>query len=309
MSLSPIQPNMLTALYSQHISYSSELAQTHQALSKLYKKLAKVERVLAERQERQLSRADKKKWQYTRALSKRAVGNLESQQAGLHDKLQQCNSLIASFEQGAYNSPMTPWTAAMPPSPFLFTPFSPVAYSPWSAVSHRPSVSGQSSETQPQYWDLSMLRERRQSSPYGSSADSGYHEPLIHGLWPRDEPIHDVNHVYAHEIMSPLAAVFRPQIAESSGAEEQSEVSTAAEAKDEVPAIKTPVPASPARVGAESTNTHKRCYSVDAAAPLIQSHLAAPSSTKRANSVGPRRVTIDETLNEESKETEADPID
>ncbi|CAK3931897.1 Hypothetical predicted protein [Lecanosticta acicola] len=307
MSFSPIPPNMLSALYSQHVAYSAELASTHHALSKLYKKLAKVERVLAERDERQLSRANKKKWQYTRAISKRAVTNLETQQAELHDKLYQCNNLIASFEQGAYNSPMTPWTAQMPPSPFLFTPFSPVAYPPWPASSLsclRPSGSGASGQsgTQPQYWDLSMLRERRHSSPYGSSADSGFYEPLVHGLGPRDEPIHDANHVYAHELMSPLAPIFHSQPAESNGVEVDGEDSTsAAEQRNEVLAPKTPV--SPARVGAESTKPHKRCYSVGTAAPQIKSHLEAPS-TKRANSVGGPRNVIEETLAEASREME-----
>lgn len=176
--MSILQPNMLPLLYQQHVQYSAELARTHMALGKLYKKLAKVGRVLAEREQRELSRADRKKWQFTRTVSKRGVANLEMEQSCLHQKLEQLNGLIASYEQCAYHPPITPWTAAMPPSPFMFTPYSPIGYPAWTSHTSQRSSDGQS-ETQTQYWDLSMLRERRQSSPYGSPADSGYHEPPI----------------------------------------------------------------------------------------------------------------------------------
>lgn len=272
---------MLPLLYQQHHHYTVELGETHQALSKLYKKLAKVERTLAEREERELSRSDKKKRQYTRALSKRAVTNLESKQASLHDHLRQCNDLIASFEQGTYyNSPITPWTSQMPPSPFLFTPYSPIStMSPWPVSLPNSSNAGRSSETQPQYWDLSMLRERRQSSPRGSSADSGFYESPIYGV-DVNETFDDTNHVYAHEFMSPM---FNGIPAESSAmAARRSQRSPASE-EDTVAELQV---LSPTKVGAEkSPNQHKRCYSANAI-QLIESHLAAPSE-KRRTSVGP----------------------
>lgn len=272
---------MLPLLYEQHHNYTVELGKTHQALSKLYKKLAKVERTLAEREERELSRSDKKKRQYTRALSKRAVANLESKQASLHDHLRQCNDLIASVEQGTYyNSPMGPYTSQLPPSPFLFTPYSPVSTSPWTGSLHNSSNAGSGPETQPQYWDLSMLRERRQSSPYGSSADSGFYETPIHGV-DVNETFDDTNHVYAHEFMSPM---FNGIPAESSAmAARRTEWSPASE-EDTVADLQSPL--SPAKVGAEkSPRQHKRCYS-DNTIQLDDSHLAAPSE-KRRTSVGP----------------------
>ncbi|KAF2164901.1 hypothetical protein M409DRAFT_24804 [Zasmidium cellare ATCC 36951] len=281
MSFSGFQPSILPLLYEQHHNYTVELAKTHQALSKLYKKLAKVERTLAEREERELSRSDKKKRQYTRALSKRAVANLESKQASLHDALRQCNDLIASFEQGTYyNSPMTPWTSQLPPSPFLFTPYSPVSTSPFAGSLHHSSNAGRASETQPQYWDLSMLRERRQSSPYSASADSGFYEFPIHGV-DMNETFDDTNHVYAHEVMSPM---FNGIPAESSAmAARQSKRSSSSEG-DTVADLQSPL--SPAKVGAEkSPNQHKRCYSANAI-HLNDSH-AAPPSEKRRTSVGP----------------------
>lgn len=284
MSFSGGQPPMLPLLYQQHNHYVAELGHTHQALSKLYKKLAKVERVLAERQERELSRSDKKKWQYTRSLAKKAVGNLESQQALLHDNLRQCNNLIASYEQGGgYDTPVTPWTAHVPPSPFLYTPFSPitpVTSSPWTPHPRRPSANN-GTETAPQYWDLSMLRERRLSSPYDSTAtaDSGFYEPGIHGLNVNAEPFNHTNHVYAHELMSPM---FYSPFAGSSGTNESSLSPTRRERSDVVPELQTPT--SPVKVGAQSS--HKRCYSANAV-QLIEDRLASPTAKpQRGMSVG-----------------------
>ncbi|KAK4618583.1 hypothetical protein CLAFUW4_12141 [Fulvia fulva] len=281
MSFSGGQPSMLPLLYQQHNHYVAELGHTHQALSKLYKKLATVERVLAERQERELSRSDKKKWQYTRSLAKKAVGNLESQQAMLHDHLRQCNNLIASYEQGGeFDTPVTPWTAQIPPSPFLYTPFSPVGASPWTSHQHQPSTNN-GTETAPQYWDLSMLRERRLSSPYGSTAtaDSGFYESVAHGLNVNAEPFNHMNHVYAHELVSP---VFYSPFAGSFGTHESSLSPTRRERSDVLPELL--MPTSPVKVGAQSS--HKRCYSVNAV-QLIESRLAAPNAKpQRGMSVG-----------------------
>ncbi|KAF7193704.1 hypothetical protein HII31_04954 [Pseudocercospora fuligena] len=323
MSLSaPVRPDMLALLYGQHQSYTAELGQTHQKLSKQYKKMSKVERVLSERQDRHLSREERKKWQYSRVLTKRNIAVMEFQQARLHDMLRQCNDLIASFEHGGatYNSPMTPWGSAttdlssqqLPPSPFLFTPFSPIAFSPYTAApgyQHRPSFGGASSsaEGRPQYWDLSMLsepqRERRLSSPYatGSSADSGFYEPhaLLHGVGigpNEDPPATDARgHVYAHELMSPLAPefVFRGGDSHELHSPTSSTTSGTTE-RDHVPDL---VILSPAKLGASTENakksSHKRCFSENAIQLDNDSHLATPvasSVTKRGTSVGPAPV-------------------
>ncbi|EME78458.1 uncharacterized protein MYCFIDRAFT_80873 [Pseudocercospora fijiensis CIRAD86] len=320
----PVRPDMLALLYGQHQSYTAELGQTHQKLSKQYKKMSKVERVLSERQDRHLSREERKKWQYSRVLTKRNIAVMEFQQARLHDMLRQCNDLIASFEHGGgatHNSPMTPWGAAatdlssqqLPPSPFLFTPFSPIAFSPYTAVPafpHRPSFGGASTSAEgiPQYWDLSMLsepqRERRLSSPYAtgsSAADSGFYEPhaLRHGVGNslnEDAPATDARgHVYAHELMSPLAPEF--VFGGGDSHELHSPISSATSGiteRDQVPDL---VILSPAKLGASTENakinSHKRCYSENAIQLDNDSHLATPvasSVTKRGTSVGPAPV-------------------
>lgn len=261
---------MLPILYQQHYQYTTELGQTHQALSKLYKKLAKVERVLAERQDRGLTRADRKKWQYTRALSKRAVANLENKQLSLHDHLRQCNNLIASYEQGAsYDSASS---TQMPPSPYMFTPYSPVDYAFWPFTPHKPGLGGPDGLAL-QYWDLSMLRE---TSP-STAADSGYHEGLLSGQ-DSDGTVDVTSHVLALDVVSP----FNPSAAPFENSQE-----SRLEEKDNVSELKESLGS--AQVGAESPNAHhKRGYSVDA----VQSNLgllATPSKmlTTRATSVGP----------------------
>lgn len=276
-------PDMLNLLYEQHRMYTYELGRTHQKLSKLYKKLSKAERVLSEREQRQLTRDERKKWQYSRVHTKRNVTDLESEQANLHDALRQCNDLIASLEHGPYSSPMTSWASQLPPSPFLFSPFSPAACSAYAFGSHRPSRGGQP-VSQTQYWDLSSLPERRQSrqsSPYGTrSADSGFEEPSMpaRGI---DTPVSAYGHVYAHEAMTPtFTFTFNSQAPDSSAMAKSSEVGEVADLKQ---------PISPAKLGANvedsSKYSHKRCVSENA----IELDLGklAPPPTKRGISVGP----------------------
>ena len=128
-------PDVRGILYEQQYYFATELGRNHQSLSKLYKKLAKVERSLAERKERNLSRHDKKKLQWTRALSMKAVSNLESQQMGLHERLRQCNFSIWSLEHAL------------------------LCYFP---LYHQ------------QYWDSSMLLYSGPSSSHSSPTDSVY---------------------------------------------------------------------------------------------------------------------------------------
>ncbi|EME40694.1 hypothetical protein DOTSEDRAFT_74292 [Dothistroma septosporum NZE10] len=297
MSFSGGQLPMLPLLHQQHNHYVAELGHMHQALSKLYKKLAKVERVLAERQESELSRTDKKKWQYTRSLAKKAVGKLESQQAMLHDHLRQCNNLIASYDHGGnYATSVITWTAQVPPSPFLYMPSSPVAAASWTSCPQRSSANN-SPETAPQYWDLSMLRERRLPSPYGSTAtaDAGFHEPVVHGSNVNAEPFDHTSHVYAHELMLPM---FYDPPAGSFGTNESSLSPTRRERSDVVPELQTPTSA--VKLGAQSS--HKRCYSANTV-QLIEDRLAAPTS-KRGMSVGGvsgNRIESDNGLDENTQ--------
>lgn len=286
-----MQTNIPALLHEQHRYYTSELALTHQALSKLYRKLAKIERVLAEREERTLTRKDKKKIQWTRSVTKDTVNKLEAQQMGLREYLRQCNDLIASYEatssQSVYHLPPTPWTAHLPPSPYAmpYTPYSPIAAHPWSVVPARACFGGDAGQQGPQYWDLSMLRERRQSSPNASSADSGFYEPPMYGHPFGLEGVRDPNHVFAHEMMSPGSTYSDVQATAP-----QSKRSSLSE-KDDVPEM-LHSPASPsARLGADITGVnstgHKRRYSENAI-QLIETRLTAPRpQMQRGTSLGP----------------------
>ena len=274
-------PDMLSLLYEQHRNYTAELGRTHQKLSKLYKKISKVERVLAERQERQLTRDQRKKWQYSRVLTKGTIHDMESQQANLHDALRQCSDLIASMEYNAYNSAVpTPWSTQFAPSPCAYsplTPFSPV-FTPYAA--HRPA-----SQSRPQYWDLSGLPERS-SSPHGSHfADSGYHEPETQGLAIVTEPLNNEQHLHAQDMLNAFAFNFESQGA-TEGSNNSEKSSFEQDTVPELPDVASPLTTT--SLGASESSSmslHKRCVSANAA----QLNLGdlAPPSTKRGVSVGP----------------------
>lgn len=251
------QPQLLTLLYQQHGFYTGELARTHEVLSKLYKKLSKTERRLAEWKEQELSRADKKRLQWSRSLTKSTVTKLEAQQASIYDLLHQCTNLISSYDARAYRTaPQTPGTAHLPPSPYPFSPFSPFPPTPWTAGPYRPCF-GEQQTQMPQYWDLSMLRERRISSPAAGSADSGFYEPAVYGGLPSGiGETDDPNHVYSHELMSSSSD---SAAAGGSTASNKSSVSE----QDDVPDLLAPV--SPTKVTAEKPDRlHRRRYSENA---------------------------------------------
>ncbi|KAK5121401.1 hypothetical protein LTR85_005233 [Meristemomyces frigidus] len=286
-----MQPNIPALLHEQYRFYTAELGRTHQGLSKLYRKLARIERVLAAREERTLTRKDKKKIQWTRTVTRDTVHKLEAQQAGLHEYLRQCGDLIASYGStsiaSVYHLPPTPWTAHLPPSPYAapFSPYSPVAANPWTSVPARPCIGGDGVQQGPQYWDLSMLRERRQSSPNASSADSGFYEPAMYAQ-PFDlEGASDPNHVFAHELMSPGSTY--SSHAEASAGSKKSSFSEG----DDLPELPNSPVSPSARLGADiakgTTTGHRRRYSENAI-QLIEDRLAAPRpQQQRGTSVGP----------------------
>ncbi|KAF2772873.1 hypothetical protein EJ03DRAFT_172432 [Teratosphaeria nubilosa] len=323
------QPDMIALLHSQYQNYTIELGNTHQALSKLYKRLARIERTLAEREERQLTRKEKKKLQWSRSLTKGTVGELVKQQVQLCEYMRQCNELIASYGEagtGYLISPTTPYTMTglghLPPTPYAQYPvlggYGPAAQNPWMGPGHSAETSRSFSVPQvhdlssisvqrprPQYWDLSMLRERRQSSPYatGSSADSGLNEPPLYGqafaFGAGVEPFADPDHIFAHELMSPTSTVsswnaetepFTP----GSRSHEASMSSTRGEARDNVSEL-VEIPTSPTKVGADlplspksagsGGSGHRRRFSEDAIR-RIESRMAA-SGKLRGVSLGP----------------------
>ena len=301
----PMQTDMLALLQYQHRYYASELGRTHQALSKLYRKLARIERTLSEREQRQLSRREKKRLQWAKSVAKSTIEKLDQQQRDLHEYIRQCNELLASYEQpasavtteGGWHLPQTPWTAHLPPSPWRsdygspFTPYSPVAAHPWTTpatvrASFFPGEVTDRRRPAPQYWDLSMLRERRRSSPNESMADSGFHEPLLYGhpLAVGHESNDDPNHVYAHEIMS-ASTYSNDSTTERPAEGVERRVSTSSD-NDKVPDLPLS-PTSPTKMGAEAVGTgHKRRYSENAI-QLIESRLAVAKSHQRGRSVGP----------------------
>lgn len=281
---------MLPILQTQHRYYTAELARTHQALSKLYRKLAKIEKALAEREERELTRKEKKKLQWAKSVTRSTAHKMEWQQASLQEYLRQCNNLMQSYQASLYHLPQTPWTAHLPPSPYpLFSPYSPIAPNPWSAAG---PVGASVNQQRPQYWDLSMLRERRQSSPNASSADSGFYEPAMYGHpFPLVEEgaSFDAEHVLAHEIMS--ASIYSPIVQDSPTPGNRSKKSSLSE-KDELPELLSSPLMSPAKAGAVESSpkaavpSHKRRYSENAI-QLIESRLSVPWPQQRGTSVGP----------------------
>ncbi|KAF2217002.1 hypothetical protein CERZMDRAFT_80989 [Cercospora zeae-maydis SCOH1-5] len=274
-SLAPL-PDMLGLLYNQHRNYTAELGRTHQALSKLYKKIAKTERVLAERErkERHLTRDERKKWQYSRCLAKRNIADLESQQVNLHDAIRQCNDLIASLDYGFYGAlVVTPWTGHfIPPSPYMFSPFSPV-FTPGAPPMHNEPIG----PVQTQYWDLSSLPER-QVSPSPCSADSGFHEPQI---VTDGAGLNNERHVYAHEMMSTFT--FDPH--GISAARLRKNENADQDVLPEMQDLVSPMTRLGALEKSSTARSHKRCVSASVAQPNL-GDLAAPWP-KRGTSVGP----------------------
>jgi hypothetical protein len=266
MAFFPVQNNMLSLLHYQHRLYTSELAASHRTLSKLYKKLERTERGLSDWKDRGLKRKDKKKLQWDRATTKTAVRDAEAHQALLHDYIHQCDDLIASYSpqhfffQGVQGS----WAAAaaspLSPTADAFALGSEVPATPWTAGPFEERAVWNREE--PQYWDLSMLRERQPLS--AGTPDSGFHGSV-------NEMTAGVNDsTSALDTGSPQATA-------------RSNRSSVSE-KDELPELMAP--SSPAKLGAEapkSPSSHRRRYSENAIA-TIESRLAKAS---RVGSVPP----------------------
>ena len=242
-----VQPDFLGLLRAQQAYYISELGNTHKALSKQYKKLAYIELAIAERHERQLTRKDKKKLQWSRALTKKTIRDLESQQARLQDYLRRCNDLVAFSDEIIFAATPTTWMGHVPLSPYPVSPY------PMSSTSLWP-VPTQDPDPAPQYWDLSMLPETRPISPAAPSADSGFYEP-------------------------PMQASERSIIAPAMTCSRQN---SACSENDDVSSL--PIPGSPKTTGADPISPIRRRFSENAI-QLIESRLAAPKVHNRVRSV------------------------
>lgn len=264
------QPNWLDLLHAQHRYYTGELGNTHRLLARQYSKLAQFELELLERHERELTRQDKKRLQWSRSNAKSAIKKLESQQAWLRNYLSQCSSFIAVHDQSAYTTPVTPWS---PPSSYTTTSFS-LGPSQWPVET--PTTPPSHHQQAPQYWDLSTFGGRRESSSYAPSAsvDSGFYEPHTF-VAPLATPENDEQNP-AHDFIDPFA---------ESGDDDRivtaprSRSSVSSERIDEVPEL-----LSSAQVG-NSESPRNRRYSEDAIR-LIESRLNVTRSHRRGNSAG-----------------------
>jgi hypothetical protein len=247
---------MLSLLHYQHRFYTSELASTHRTLSKLYKKLERTERGLSDWKDRGLKRKDKKRLEWTLATTKTAVRDAEANRALLHDHLRQCGDLITSYSPQFFQNAQVPWSASpLSPAADTFAPGGEVPPTPWTAGPFEERTVWSLEE--PQYWDLSMLRERQ--PPSTGTPDSGFHE--------------SANEMTASVIETGSSRITAPS--------NRSSVSD----KDELPEM---VPSSPAKLGAEAPiSPHRRRYSENAIA-TVESHLTKVS---RVDSVPSNRTS------------------
>jgi hypothetical protein len=279
MAYFEVQTDVLSMLHYQHRLYTSELAKSHGKLSQLYKKLERIERGLSEWQDRGLNRKDKKKLQWDRSTTKSSVRDAEANQALLHEYLRQSNDLIASYSPYLFQNSPDSWISPLSPTATSFAPDSAVPPTPWTAGPFEERTVWANSSA-PQYWDLSMLRER-QSPDLAGSPDSGYYEPARRGV---PSGVEGVNEVQSGSFMNissqPPVSSHRSSLSD----------------RDLLPELVTP--SSPARVGAEiAESSHKRRYSENAI-QMIESRLMANKS--RVCSVpSQKRVALETSVSKE----------
>ncbi|KAL1587389.1 hypothetical protein WHR41_03930 [Cladosporium halotolerans] len=263
---------MLSLLYYQQTQYTSELGKSHHTLSKLYKKLEKTEQGLTECKERGLTRKDKKKLQWDRAITKSSVKAVETEQAFLHEHLRQCSDLIASYYPDVYQYSTVPWTSHLSPTAYPFFPNcqdSPSPESPWFVGPFEERVLWNNHRHAPLYWDLSMLQELGHYSPMEALSGFGLHEPARQGA----------SYQGSFSTMSD-AVSHGSETLDANGSTRVSALSnrSSLSEKDTLPEL---IPASlPVKLGAENMRSlHRRRYSENAV-QLIESRLKDSQSSK-----------------------------
>ncbi len=162
------QPEAPGYYQAQYSYYAEQLSKTHQDLSTQYRRLSDIEKRLEERLELGITRKDKKKLQWSRALTRKTIGDLETQQSCLSNYLCQWNAILGIY--GRPNDVNVATSCLRPPPLQLHHP----DYSSPGAS----GTQGQGLGPWTQYWDLSWLRSRRRSSSnHSCSTDSGFYEP------------------------------------------------------------------------------------------------------------------------------------
>lgn len=153
--------------------YTHELWITHETISRYHRQLFEIETKLAQRVEYGFTRKDKKFLQWTRAQIKTIINGLEGRRRWLLECVQQCHVLEkwysqyasdAAVQQPVVHSPLTAHGT------FGFTTTPAIGTQEWL-------ISNPEHVTQAPCWDswnAVETLERRMSSPFTSSADSGY---------------------------------------------------------------------------------------------------------------------------------------
>lgn len=278
MSISPARPDVLALLDNQQRNYNAQLGQNHESLSKLYRKLAKIENVLAAEHERPMKRSCRKKWKWSQMLTKKSIASVQERQDVLHQHLEQCISLIGSYNEQILMSPPTPW-GNLPPSPYLLTPSTPFPFSPWAANF---SGANSSEDSETAYWDLSRLRE---PSPFSSVADSGYYELGSATPTNAGPSFRELDQIFSFGLLSTA----EDNVGNAPCAPIVTSSSPPIMIEEEGSSTKLQVPSSPTRSGAQ---THRRCVSAEVA-QMINGGLDMPSYAKRGTSVGPTNQARD----------------
>lgn len=243
-------------LHEQHRYYTKLLIESHRKSVKQYKRLAELELTIAQRHENNMPRKEKKWSQWSRAITKKAIKDLEQQQVCLHEYLRQCGDLITSYDQSNAVAAAGRWIGHLPPIPYPNGICPMVPSSPFGTAS-------EDSEEPPKYWDLSMLRERGGSSGSYPSEDSGYEPPTYF-----QPSVHSFTNCSPQ--MSAKSPTFHPR--QDSFQSEND------------PVAELGIMSSPTRTGAEIREPGRRRYSENAI-QLIESRLDVPKSHKRIRSV------------------------
>ena len=235
-------------LCEQHRYQTDVLGNSHRTLASQYRRLAELDLAVATRHETKMPRKEKKYLQWFRSITKKSIQDLERQQMCLRESLRRCEALIDSYAPATERAATGWWTGHPPPVPYPTTPL--------SALPIPQTLGSQDAGELPNYWDLSVLRERGGSCASVPSADSGFREPPAFA--------HPLPHTLYNTVESSLPFQRRQNSPQSEN-DSVAELGTATS------------------VGAELRSPRRR-YSENAI-QIVESRLAAPKTHTRIRSV------------------------